>query len=89
MDKKKAKLNLSDFNVESHNVLTTEPETKKQESAPAPIRKRAEKQDKLTQKIQVMLTQEEYETLYSKFEDSGFPTFSSYLRKKLREIKFI
>ena len=89
MEKKKSKLNLSDFNVENQNVIASEPQPEKQEKPIKQTRRRAEKQEKLTQKMQVMLTEEEYDILYSQFEDSGFPTFSSYLRKRLRDIKFI
>lgn len=89
MERKKSKLNLSDFNVENQNVIASEQQPEKQEKQIKQTRRRAEKQEKLTQKMQVMLTEEEYDILYSQFEDSGFPTFSSYLRKRLRDIKFI
>ena len=79
----KKQLDLSDFNVESENILDSTKE--KQTRAKYKLKKK----ENLVAKIQVNLTKEEYNQLYSAFEQSGFPSFAGYLRMKLKEIKFI
>lgn len=76
------KFKLSDFNTKSENVLG-------KESKPKTSTKTPRKKERLEQKIQVGLTQEEYDKLYANFEASGLHSFAGFCRMKLKEIKFI
>lgn len=80
------KLNLSDFNTESENVLQSDDVSKKNKQS---NKKRIIKKNKLEEKLQISVTQEEYNNLYAEFEESGFTSFAGYIRMKLKEIKFI
>lgn len=76
-----SKLNLNDFNTENQNILTAEEKPSKKQ--------RIVKKQKLNKKIQVSLTEEEYQKLYEEFESSGFTSFSGYCRMRLKNINFI
>ena len=80
-------LNLNDFNVESENIISSENKTKNNSKATIPKKKM--QKENLAEKLQIGVTQAEFDKLYSDFENSGFPSFAGYLRMKLKEIKFI
>ena len=80
-------LNLNDFNVESENIISSENQEKGKSKAK--ISKKKMPKENLVEKLQIGVTQIEYDKLYSDFEKSGFPSFAGYLRMKLKEINFI
>ena len=67
-------LDLNDFNIENQELLQ---ETK------------LKKKPKLDKKIQVNLTTDEYDSLYEKYEKSGYSSFAGYIRMELKNINFI
>ena len=73
------KLNLNDFTTETTNELSKTDEGKKTRKP----------KEKLKEKMQVSLTESEYNKLYDEFERSGFNSFSAWCRFKLKEIGFI
>ncbi len=79
-------LNLNDFNVGGENVITSE--NNKKQLKEKTSKKKIQKEN-LVEKLQIGVTQIEYDKLYSDFEKSGFPSFAGYLRMKLKEINFI
>jgi hypothetical protein len=71
--------NLDDFNTKNENLL--------KEKAPKKEKKqgRPKKQNTLTKKLQISVSDEEYAKLYKQFESSEFPNFASYMRLQLKK----
>lgn len=78
----KVELNLADFNTDNENLLQEKPINEQG---------RPKKQDheKLSKKLQICVTDAEYEDLRNEFLDSGFPNFGSYMRLKLKKANII
>jgi hypothetical protein len=61
-------LNLNDFNVESENIISSENKTKN--NSKATISKKKMQKENLAEKLQIGVTQAEFDKLYSDFEKS-------------------
>ena len=45
--------------------------------------------ERLTKKLQIGITEQEYNDLYDEFQKSEFPNFGSYMRLKLKKADII
>ena len=79
----KKELNLEDFNTEHENLLADN------NNKVIQGRPKKDQNERLTKKLQVGVTEKEYDDLYNEFLNSEFPNFGSYLRLKLKKADVI